>query len=160
VPRLYLVRHAKSDWPFSVSDFDRPLAPRGISDCDAAREYFRKIIINRVEVSPAARTLETLRLLSISDAVVKENPSIYEAPLGALLECVNSLDCDSVVLIGHSPGMPSLAWYFASNHELDLAQKIRMKYPTLGIAVLESPLPFSQWHEGCAELVDFVVPRA
>jgi phosphohistidine phosphatase len=136
MPLLYLVRHAKSDWPMSVDDFDRPLAARGIADCVSASLFFSDKQIDHVEVSAAKRTLETLNLLHLRTSSTNENINIYEAHLGALLECVNSLKFETAMLVG------------------------RMKYPTLGIAVLRCDLPFADWHEGCAELVDFVVPRA
>jgi phosphohistidine phosphatase len=160
MPLLYLVRHAKSDWPMSVDDFDRPLAARGIADCVSASLFFSDKQIDHVEVSAAKRTLETLNLLHLRTSSTNENINIYEAHLGALLECVNSLKFETAMLVGHSPGMPSLAWYLSSNHDSAPAQRLRMKYPTLGIAVLRCDLPFADWHEGCAELVDFVVPRA
>lgn len=160
MPLLYLVRHAKSDWPISVDDFDRPLAARGIADCVAGAQYFSDKQIDHLEVSAAARTLQTHKLLNLSTTSVVQNINIYEAHLGALLDCVNSQQAASVVIVGHAPGMPTLAWYLASNHDSESAQRLRIKYPTLGIALLQSDLPFSEWHEGCAQLIEFVVPRA
>lgn len=160
MPLLYLVRHAKSDWPMSVDDFDRPLAARGVADCVVAALFFADKQIDHVEVSAAKRTLETLKLLHLRTPSINQNINIYEAHLGALLDCVGSLKVDSAMLVGHSPGMPSLTWYLSSNHESEPAQRLRIKYPTLGISVLHCDLPFADWHEGCAELVDFIVPRA
>jgi phosphohistidine phosphatase len=37
---LFLVRHAKSDWPANVSDFDRPLSERGHRDAPKMAEFF------------------------------------------------------------------------------------------------------------------------
>lgn len=160
MPRLILVRHAKSDWPHGINDFDRPLAARGVADAAVAASFLQSFKLDLALISPAMRTIETFKLLNLSPARTEFNPNIYEAVLGSLIYEVNQVEAENLMLVGHSPGMPNLAWYFANNHESLMAQSLRRKYPTLGIAVLESSLPFSQWTQGVADLVDFQIPRA
>ncbi|MEY3408155.1 MAG: hypothetical protein RL038_1216 [Actinomycetota bacterium] len=156
---LTLIRHAKSDWPANLTDFERPLAERGINDAGVARLLLSDRSFDLALVSAAARTRATADLLNLNCASRRELHEIYEAPPGTLLEIVNKQSVSSLVLVGHSPGMPMLSWYFTKNRDSESAQRLRLKFPTLGIATLKSDKPFSEWGEGAAELLSFEVPR-
>lgn len=163
MPTVILLRHAKSDWPANTRDFDRPLSERGLRDCAVAGEYLRKFAISRAVVSSANRTQQTFS--AVSDAygqkIASETEiSIYEAHVGDLLSTLHKYDCETLLMVGHSPGMPHLALTLCDDFESDTALRIRKKFPTCAIAVLESDLPLSEWAAGCAQLIDFYVPRA
>ena len=52
--RLYLVRHAKSDWSYAgLADFDRPLNKRGKRDAPRMGKYLKRVW--KVEPDCAAR---------------------------------------------------------------------------------------------------------
>ena len=159
MPVLTLIRHAKAAWPGGFDDFDRPLAKRGLADCQIAKNLFADAFFDLALVSEAVRTQETADALSLRYQHRIDSADIYEASLGSLLHVLNQQSVQNIVMIGHSPGMPMLAWHLASNKDSITAQKLRLKYPTLGIAQLISDLPFSQWHGECAELRSFEVPR-
>ena len=42
---LLLVRHAKSDWPTNVDDFDRPLNERGHKDAPKMAKFLKEISV-------------------------------------------------------------------------------------------------------------------
>lgn len=115
--RLVLLRHAKSSWAEpGGDDFDRPLNPRGLRDAPemGRRLAQRRFCPDRILVSPAQRTRQTVNLLLTEiegEPPVEFIPSIYEASAGDLLTLVRSLDDadDAVLLIGHNPGMSDLA---------------------------------------------------
>lgn len=163
--RLVLIRHAKSSWPDHVPDVERPLAQRGISDCsEAAIELTaRGITLDAVAISSAHRTQETWMHLSQGLEYSPEtsiHPSLYEASVGSIISVVNTFNTDTLAVIGHAPGMPRTAFAFHDGSTNTHLSRLSLKYPTLGIAVLESALPLSQWEPGCAVLTDFFVPRA
>ena len=162
--RLVLLRHAKSDWPAGVLDIDRPLAPRGIRDCDAVAEYLeaQPWHIDQAIVSPAMRTQETFARVSAKLSYPIEHvidARIYEASVASLLNVVNELVSETAVLVGHGPGLPGLAASLADEHSFANVALLRLKYPTAAIAVLESQLPWDQWRAKSARLTDFVVPH-
>ena len=53
---LFLVRHAKSDWPANVSDFDRPLSERGHRDAPKMAEFLKSKNVEIEFVWPVAIT--------------------------------------------------------------------------------------------------------
>jgi phosphohistidine phosphatase len=110
---IKLMRHAKSSWENpDLADFDRPLNPRGLKDAPFMgsiihdNELGPEIIIS----SPAKRARQTAILFKETAEVkasIEYNDQIYEASPTALLKIVSKLseDFQSVLLIGHNPGM-------------------------------------------------------
>jgi phosphohistidine phosphatase len=163
--RVYLLRHAKSSWKASgVPDHDRPLARRGRRAAKAIARHLREqgIEPELVLCSTARRARETLERLepALETSLVRFEPELYGASAGALLDRLRAVEdaVESVLLIGHNPGMQMLA--------LDLARptgdirEIDAKFPTAGLATLE--FPGGGWDAlapGSAELVAFVRPR-
>ena len=88
---LLLLRHGKSRWDDPrLSDFDRPLAPRGVKAVPrmgreiAKREWTPDLAL----VSPARRTVQTWELLTVAlpgQPTTKSPRALYEAPADALL---------------------------------------------------------------------------
>jgi phosphohistidine phosphatase len=163
VKRLYLLRHAKSSWKdTSLPDHDRPLAGRGRRAAKAIARHLREhgIEPELVLCSSARRARETLDRIepALGTPVVRVEGDLYAASAQALLERLRGVPetVESVMLIGHNPGLQDLA--------LDLAQpsptahELGAKYPTAALATLE----LSAWHEldhSTAELVALVRPR-
>jgi phosphohistidine phosphatase len=163
--RLYLLRHAKSSWKdTSVPDHDRPLAGRGRRAAKAIARHLRDQAIepDLVLCSSARRARETLDRLekALGASSVQVEDELYAASATQLLDRVREVPdgVESVMLIGHNPGLQELA--------LDLARpsptagELAAKYPTAALAMLE--LGASSWREldhGSAELVALVRPR-
>lgn len=111
--RLTVVRHAKSDWgEFSLPDFDRPLNDRGLQDASAmgARLHGRGDRPGLIISSPALRAKTTAALLAkeleYSEEDLQLAPTIYEAPVSALLEVAREVpdEIEHVMMVGHNPG--------------------------------------------------------
>ncbi|MDZ7577556.1 MAG: histidine phosphatase family protein [Candidatus Nanopelagicales bacterium] len=164
---LVVMRHAKSDWPLGVADADRPLALRGRRDAFAAARWLvaEVPVIDRVWLSPATRTRQTWEIVSrdrTDEPVICLEPAVYAAPGGGLLEVIRtSADEDRVVaLVAHNPGCQDLAESLAdSGSDSAALERVRVKYPTMGIAVLRFVGPWSDLDEGRAQLVEFAAPR-
>ncbi|MBF6274761.1 hypothetical protein A5780_36665 [Nocardia sp. 852002-20019_SCH5090214] len=159
---LILMRHGKSAYPPGVDDHDRPLAPRGRREAALAGTWLRETqpAIDAVCCSDAVRTRETLDATGIDAPVVYEH-SIYEATPHTLIELIQLTgdEVETLLLIGHSPGMPWTAWELAANRASLPAEELSRKFPTSALAVLEFDRPWSRADPGTGELVRFHVPR-
>ena len=115
---ITLIRHAKSSWNNpSLSDFERPLNKRGIHDAPRVGAALQQagVSFDRVLCSDAKRARQTLSLLGpeieIDEAIIDYRHDMYGASADHLFSCITE-QSDSIydiALIGHNPGMESLA---------------------------------------------------
>lgn len=148
--KLYLLRHGKSDWSQAVSDFRRPLSGRGISESIRLGSWMREngYIPELVVSSPAQRALETARLVMqetlLDEARLMLDDGFYLADAETLLETVQETpeETDSVMLVGHNPGMESLLVSLAGK-AMPSAGLVRV-LPTATLACLSVAVP---WHD-------------
>ena len=166
--KLFLLRHAKSSWDDpAVEDFDRPLNGRGRKDAKRMGRYMAEqgIRPGMALVSAATRTRATWDLIEphLEGVPVSIEEGLYEASRHDLLARLRRLDehMESVLLIGHNPGIGRLAEALAEHHgkpeTLDL---LAGKFPTGALAVLH--LDIAHWGEleaGRGLLAAFVRPR-
>ena len=167
---LYLMRHAKSAHGGGFSgDHDRPLNQRGrdaallVGDYMAAHGMTPEYVL----CSDAERTRETLALLAPRlDAIgpVDTRSDLYLAGERTMLKAIQSVpgEPNSVLLIGHNPGLESLALALADSGAGDAAgyARLEQKCPTGALAILE--FDTEHWRDvgpGRGRLLDFVVPR-
>jgi len=162
--RLLLLRHAKSSWDdASLPDHDRPLATRGHEAADRMAGYLRSNApgVDLVLCSSALRTTETLqhvgRAFGNAETVVEDG--LYGASDEELLQRLRAVpnDMDGVAVIGHNPGVQDLATALAGGGD-DL-DRIRTKFPTGALAVLEFDGAWAGLSERGASLVAFVTPK-
>lgn len=165
--RLYLVRHAKSSWDEPLADRERPLAARGRRAAPAMAGYMKRegLVPDRVLCSPATRTRQTWDLMAPilgADVPVSYHDEIYESGPAAVLDLVQrARDADATLMIvGHNPTLELLAEEMVGAGQSKLRDRLRRKYPTAALAVLE--LPGDTWQEatfGAATLTRFVRPK-
>jgi phosphohistidine phosphatase len=142
---LYLLRHAKSGWDDpNLADFDRPLSGRGHRETAEAAALFadRGYRPATVICSTARRTRETLAgLLPVmsTDMHVEFTHRVYEADAGRLLDIVRGApeDADSLLLVGHNPGLEQLARTLAGHGDPGVWRRLRAHYPPAGLTVLQ-----------------------
>jgi phosphohistidine phosphatase len=173
--RLVVVRHAKSDYPWGVSDHDRPLNDRGRRDAPALGAWLDAHVTwsdraPTVLVSTARRAQLTWGLArsSMSEAWgtadVRDEGRIYEAGVGTLIAVAREVageadEPDTLVMVGHNPGLAGLV------HAMALPTALRdeatSKFPTSAVAVLESaePLSAALAQPGGFSVAAFAVPR-
>jgi phosphohistidine phosphatase len=164
--RLVLVRHAKSSYPDGVVDHDRPLAARGSREARLAGRWLRDHVhrVDQVIVSSAVRTQRTLELVAAEFgpvARVETDARVYDADLATLVAVVHDVPAvmATTMIVGHALGLPMLAYYFAQPDEAGLRDSLIQKFPTSAIAVIEAPMPWQNWTQGCGRLTAFHVPR-
>lgn len=141
--RLLLLRHAKSSWPSGMLDVDRPLSARGRKAAVLMGDYLddEELLPDLVLISPARRTVETWSLVqpALGPVTMRAEPRIYDAPAARLLSLIQEIDpqISSVLIIGHNPGFEDLARLLASHGDGEALSRMRQKYPTAGLAVID-----------------------
>ena len=116
-----------------------------------------------VLISPAARACETLDILQNewpkSIEVVLE-PIIYGASGLELLECLRkqSEEACRVLVIGHNPGVESLALLLDPEGPRSMIEAMERKFPTCALALFSHSNGWSTLAPGAVSLTDFVVP--
>lgn len=163
---LMLMRHAKSAWPPGVLDDRRPLSDRGRRDAPMAGKEVSSMGTPEVAlVSPALRTRETWELMSshLPRTALCIDPRIYAADVDELLWVLRERagTSDSVLLLGHNPGIEDLALLLADRSPGAFRDAMSVKYPTSAIATFRVGVPWNKLDGGAAgvELLSFSIPR-
>lgn len=166
--RLMLLRHAKSDWSLSGQrDHDRTLSARGRAAAPRIGAYLAQhaLIPDCVLISTARRTRETWKLVSASLSTRPQthfDERIYEAEPGDILDAIRdtSAACQSLLVIGHNPGLQDLALMLVRDgHQGDL-DRMTEKFPTAGLAIID--IPIDDWaglQPRSGRLASFITPR-
>ncbi|KOV54375.1 phosphohistidine phosphatase [Streptomyces sp. AS58] len=146
--RLVVLRHAKSAWPAGVTDHQRPLAPRGRRDAPAAGRALAEAdcLPDLALCSTAVRARRTWELASAqwgTPPPVRHDPRLYAAGVPDLLGVAHEVPTEvhTLLLVGHNPGLEELVLSLAGDGLGDTLDRVRSKFPTSAIAVLD-------WHGG------------
>ena len=156
---LILLRHAKSSWNNpELDDMDRPLNKRGKRAAGDLAKWFRREgwMPDEILCSAARRTRETLDRLKLPrEAEFRDD--IYEAPPGALFAALQGAAGDTVMMVGHNPGIGALAQILAA----EKPDHPRFDdYPTGAVTILRFDLAdWAALQPGSGEVVDFLTPR-
>ena len=161
--RLILTRHAKSDWDNPLmSDHQRPLNKRG----KRAAPLIGRLLLEKgylpqeALVSDATRTRETWALLSAelnAESQVHFEPALYHASPDIMLRTLQTAKGQSVIMIGHNPGIAAFAAMLVRERPYHPAFD---RYPTCATLVAE--FEADSWRNirpGTGHAVDFIVPR-
>jgi phosphohistidine phosphatase len=167
VRRLYVLRHAKSSWADpDLPDRLRPLAGRGRKAVRALERHMRAtgIAPGLVLCSPAARAVQTWEGVASglpAGTAVDLDDALYGASADGLLRRLRRLppDVDSVLVVGHNPGLEDLTRGLVGHGDPALRRRLETKFPTGALATLDAP---GAWHHlrwGTSTLVAYVLPR-
>lgn len=156
--RLILMRHCKSDWSFDLEDHDRPLNPRGLRSAEALGQWLRlnDTLPDQILCSSAVRTRETCEWLGLTVAP-ELRADLYLADPDAMLAALRQASGDTVLMIGHNPGIGWMAHLLATQPPV---HERFDDYPTGATLVAEFPI--TDWGDlspGSGEVVDFITPR-
>ncbi|WP_432081544.1 SixA phosphatase family protein [Streptomyces sp. WAC 04229] len=165
--RVVILRNAKADWT-DAEDHERPLAERGRKDAPVAGRWLADSAItpDLAMCSTAVRCRETWKLAApelSKKAKTVYDDRLYEASLGELIAVLNEVSDEvrDVLIIGHNPGMHSLADALAGEAEADLLPRMnRSGFPTAAIGVLTFNGSWNTVEHGVGRLVSFWAPQA
>ena len=168
MPKLVLMRHAKSSWGTpGLADIDRPLSPRGHRAMPRVMHALVQggIFPDHIICSTALRTRQTLALALASwtaDMRIDMTRDVYEADANGLLELARAATSDdaphTLAIIGHNTAMEDLAIALAGpNSDNAALERIKMKYPTAAVAIFDGE--WSSLKAGGMRLERFIVPR-
>lgn len=162
--QLVVIRHAKAADPGATTDHERPLTQRGHADARAMGEWLKDqgIRVDLVLCSTAVRTRETWADIvenSGLGALVENDERIYNASVERLLRVLaeEGRSARSVALVGHAPGMPSLAATLVEGAD---GAMLDGGFPTCTGAVLEIQVPWEELAPGTARLSAVHTARA
>jgi len=114
---LTIFRHAKSSWDDSdLTDFDRPLNPRGKRDAPEMGHRLKAAGIrpSLILTSPATRAWATARIVAHEIAYpiefLQRERDLYNAGTNTLKSIICEQDdgFNSLMVIGHNPGLTDL----------------------------------------------------
>ncbi|MCY0970686.1 SixA phosphatase family protein [Chryseobacterium wangxinyae] len=113
---LILVRHAKSDWPEEMEDFDRPLADKGLQDALKMSKFLKSqnVLIDQFVSSPAVRALSTCKIFNQTYRLdFSTNDKLYNPSENNFNSVIYDLDdnINSVALFSHNNGISNFANY-------------------------------------------------
>ena len=121
--RVFLMRHGKAEDGFDKSDFERNLQAKGEQKTLKIAEFLRvqnakpQLILS----SSANRTMQTSKIiaqcLKISENAIIKIRALYLASADEMLDEIYALDdhIDEIILVGHNPGISSLAAYLSNS---------------------------------------------
>jgi len=166
MPRLCLLRHAKSDWFAGASgDFDRPISPRGEHDLPliGAHVAAQNWQPDRILCSPAKRCRLTLEILAgffDSDPDVSYPTGLYDSSGADYASLIRNHggDAETLMIIGHNPMTHETALRLAIPGISPAANELATKFPTSALAVLVFRTPWQDLSEHSGNLVAFVKP--
>lgn len=145
MPRLLLLRHAKSAWDVpGVDDFDRPLNSRGRRAAPLMGRHIaaHALIPERVLCSTARRTRETLAGLLpylAADLDIRLTRELYDSSATQYFDVVRALGGAARVLlvVGHNPSLQELAIDLVGTGNPALADAVRTELPTASLVVID-----------------------
>ena len=135
--RLHLLRHAKSERDAATEDHERKLSRRGREAAQRVGESLPAALgaLDLVLCSPSRRTRETAELVLAGFAApprILYEEGLYLAGRAGLLRRLQRLEesADTVLLIGHNPGLHELALALAAPGSPGYPALAAGKFPT------------------------------
>lgn len=166
---LYLLRHAKAVAEDAYpDDHARPLNARGRDAAAMVGQFLQHINaeIDLALCSTAERTKQTLELITerLTNHAVTETryeKALYLASAGELLAAINSIvpDYESVILIGHNPGIHRIAVELAGEGEKEMLESLHYNFPTAALACFSLEGPWKHVTPGSARLERYITPK-
>ena len=161
MPRLLLMRHAKSSWAdSSLGDHERPLNDRGVAASATMGKHLarERIQPDRLLVSTSRRTRETIAGVLAQTSgwpTPTFDERLYAASATTLAQLVRETgeEVRTLMLVAHNPGMQTLATALGGIE----AWRAVGKFPTGALAMIEWEGRWAEAERGT--LTRFVAPR-
>jgi len=157
VKNLILVRHAKA--ADGRDDHERPLKPRGQRDARRAGAFLARADCRPqlVLLSTAVRVTQTWQQIADelgATARVESGRDLYLADVDSMHARLVEIpsDVDTVLLVGHNPGITELADWLARRDPSEASNRLRGGFGTAAVAWLT--LDLAEWSDITAHRAD------
>ncbi len=166
---LMLLRHSKAiPGGGTVGDHERTLTPRGRKDAQEMGAYMahHRLVPGRAIVSTSARTRETWELATAAfprPVPVAHERRLYDAAPQTILDVIKETDraVSRLLVIGHNPGLHSLATALIAAGDLDARERLSEALPTSGLVTIDFPIDdWEKLHPQSGRLGHFITPRS
>lgn len=164
--QLLLLRHAKAVWDQRrFTDRERPLTAGGERAAAALGRTMAELGMRpeRVLVSTAERAEKTLAHLGLplDPASAGAREGLYLAGASEILRELKALseEVQSVLVVGHNPGLHELAEFLLSPAGGVAEGRLRRGFPTATLVEFTVPVPWRELGRGGAQLVRFLSPH-
>ena len=160
--RLILTRHAKSSWDDpTMADHDRPLNDRGKAASADLGEWLasRGYVPEEVLCSDALRTRKTWSGIAPAlpgSPILTLKPALYHAGPDVMLAVLKHATADTVMMIGHNPGIAAFAALLPARAPADPDFR---RYPTAATLVVDFQV--ADWKDvtpASGSVLDYFVP--
>jgi len=157
--RLYITRHAKSDWANpGMDDIDRPLNERGKKDAPSMAERMKQMSyqIDHIISSNARRASDTATFFhnAFPDATLNKEHQLYHADIDEIFQTCVELEpeINNVMLVCHNPGITFFANVICGANVDNV--------PTCGVLVIDvESTDWSSIDMSKFKLVNFLYPK-
>lgn len=139
---LYLMRHGEAAADSTASDKERPLSDFGHRQAALAGELLGDRGVQVVMSSSAERCRQTVEDLHLPGEPRREfQDALYLADVETLLQRIGEIEdeVDSLLVVGHSPGLPSLVNELAYESGHGEADAVRCSFPVSSVMAVEVP---------------------
>lgn len=140
---IILMRHADSVAALRELDINRELSPRGIVQAEEGSAFLAKFNIDKLLVSPSARTIQTLNIIkqnmNINDIEVVEE--IYKDSEDKILEIIANQPghINNLMIIGHNPSICAIAFALSKTSDKNYEHLMQILMPPATIVVIKIP---------------------
>jgi len=164
---LIILRHAKSAWDTGApSDFERPLAKRGLNDAPKVGRFLmdQGLVPDYVVSSPAVRAKQTVTAvcaqMNIGPEMIHWDERIYGGWTSSLVKVLRESPPGArrVLIAGHNPGLEGLLEHLCSQSVPYSSDGKLM--PTAAVAQLQIGTEWGDLDQGCAKLLSLTRARS
>ena len=160
---LYILRHAKAEAGASnQDDHERALTQRGIDDAKALGEYLRRQHIKpeKVLCSTAMRTRQTCQQLQLATPA-EYTDRLYLASANQMLDVIAHTpdSANSVLVIGHNPGVHQLCMQLAKMGDATLLLDLGQRFPTCSFTAIAIDTSWNHISAAKGTLQTFLMPE-
>ena len=157
---ILIRRHAKSDWSFDLSDYNRPLNSRGKSDAPMMGKIVDKfeMLPDIILSSPAKRAATTARLFADEvgyTKIINYKENFYQGSVNEYLKELLQLDekIGTALIVGHNPIVEELVSLLTASNRLNF------RIPTATLVYLTIDTDWNNLSVGEAELQWILPPK-
>jgi phosphohistidine phosphatase len=151
---LLLLRHGKSDWSDpSLSDMERPLAPRGMKDAPRMGKVLKRagLLPDVIVSSPARRAFDTAVLAADACGfphAVQIDPNLYPGSATAVAGVIRraSGEAGTLMIVGHNPALEESISPLVCSRK---SAVLNVRVPTAVLICMEADVP--GWADALAD---------